>query len=82
LDYLLEKHPEFAASPEGLARIHGQRAFALAALGEGAQARLVARQALGLNRREKRAYLAIAVSLRLISAERVMDLAHRSGRGI
>ncbi len=38
LDYLLAQHPEFADDRRGLARIEGQQAFALAALGRRREA--------------------------------------------
>lgn len=82
LDYLVAKHPEFEANDEGLARITGQRAFALAALGERSEARREAMRTMRLNPRERRAYVAFAVSTRVVSAQRVLDLAHRTGRGI
>ena len=48
-DYLLAKHPEFAASKVGLSRLHGRKAIALAALGQRREARVWARKALRLN---------------------------------
>jgi glycosyltransferase involved in cell wall biosynthesis len=82
LDYLVAKHPEFQASPQGLARITGQRAFAMAAAGEGALSRELAKKALAMNPLEKRAYLALAVSLGLADADRILRWANRVGRGI
>jgi glycosyltransferase involved in cell wall biosynthesis len=82
LRYLLGKHPGFAHDPRGLARIQGQIAFAHAALGERSEARAWALRALRLSRRERRAYLALLVSVRLLTADRVLRLAHATGRGI
>src|SRR4051812_37531512 len=65
LQYLLAKHPGFADDPAGLARVQGQIAFAHAALGERSTARAWAARALRLSWRERRAYLALLVSLRL-----------------
>jgi glycosyltransferase involved in cell wall biosynthesis len=82
LGYLLDKHPAFRRDPRALARVTGQQAFALAALGER---RLAARAAVSTIRtspRERRAYLALAVASGVVSAPRVLDLAHRRGRGI
>ena len=82
LQYLLRKHPGFADDPRGLARVQGQIAFAHAALGERPQARTWAVRALRRSWRERRAYLALLVSLRLLTADRVLRMAHATGRGI
>ena len=81
-DYLLDKHPGFRADRRALGRVLGQRAFALSALGRRREALGEATRVARLNPRELRAYLAAAVALRLVSAPRVMDLAHRRGRGV
>jgi glycosyltransferase involved in cell wall biosynthesis len=82
LTYLVDKHRELQQEPSGLARIYGQIAFAHAALGERSAARSWARRTLTLNRRERRAYLALAISLGLIRARTVVRLAHVAGKGI
>jgi GT2 family glycosyltransferase len=82
LTYLVDKHRELEQEPSGLARIYGQIAFAHAALGERGAARQWARRTLALNRRERRAYLALAVSIGLIPAGVVVRLAHAAGKGI
>jgi glycosyltransferase involved in cell wall biosynthesis len=82
LQYLLRKHPAFADDPRGLARVQGQIAFAHAALGERSEARTWALRTLRNSWRERRAYLALLVSLRVLSADRVLRLAHATGRGI
>jgi glycosyltransferase involved in cell wall biosynthesis len=82
LQYLLRKHPGFADDPRGLARVQGQIAFAHAALGERPAARAWAVRTLRNSWRERRAYLALLVSLRVLSADRVLRLAHATGRGI
>ena len=82
LQYLLRKHPAFADDPRGLARVQGQIAFAHAALGERKEARTWALRTLRNSWRERRAYLALLVSLRVLSADRVLRLAHATGRGI
>jgi hypothetical protein len=79
---LLEKHPEVAQDPRGLARLYGRLAFAHAAAGHRREARRWATRSLGLNWRERRAYLALAVSLQLVSAHTILELAHRTGRGV
>ena len=80
--YLLDRHPEFQQEPKGLARLYGRLAFAHAALGQRSDARRWAGKSLRLNPRERRAYLALGVSLRLVSAERLMRMAHRKGKGL
>jgi glycosyltransferase involved in cell wall biosynthesis len=82
LIYLLDKHPELAGDRAGRARIQGQIAFAHAALGEGGAAREWAARGLRRNWRDPRCYAALAVSTGLISAERVVHLAHSIGRGV
>ena len=82
LTYLVDKHRELEQEPSGLARIYGQIAFAHAALGERRPARRWARRTLSLDPRERRAYLALAVSLRLVPAGTVVRLAHAAGKGI
>ena len=82
IDYLVDKHPEFASNATGLARMLGRRAFALASLGRRAEARHEARRALALDRRDVRAWAAIAVGSRLVSAGAAQRLANAAGRGI
>lgn len=80
--YLMAKHPEFAKHRKADARIRGQIAFALAALGERRQAfgeigRILKRWPL-----EKRWPVAALVALKIVSADRALELAHKTGRGI
>jgi glycosyltransferase involved in cell wall biosynthesis len=82
LQYLLRKYPEFRSQPRGLAQQYGRIAFAHAALGHRREARRWARRTLRVNALERRAYLALAVSTGAISADTLMRLAHRVGRGI
>ena len=82
LTYLVDKHRDLQQEPSGLARIYGQIAFAHAALGERKPARRWARRTLSLNRRERRAYLALAISLGLVNAKTVVRMAHAAGKGI
>jgi glycosyltransferase involved in cell wall biosynthesis len=82
IDYSLAKHAVFHRDPRALGRLYGRRAFALAALGRRAEARRAAVRTFRVAPRELRAYLAGAVALRLVSAERLLDLAHRRGHGI
>ncbi|MGH8999551.1 MAG: glycosyltransferase family 2 protein [Acidimicrobiia bacterium] len=82
LNYLLEKVPEFEREPAGLARITGQIALAHAASGDHRKARSWARKTVRLNWRERRAYLALLVSARLVKVETVQRLAHAAGKGL
>lgn len=82
LQYLLEKYPEFATSRAGTARMSGQIAFAHAALGDRPQARAWARRAIGKNFMELRAWAALVVSVRLVSASTLVALVNRRGRGL
>jgi hypothetical protein len=79
---MVDKHPSFKEDPQAMARIYGQKAFAYAALDDRDEARHWAREALRLSRRERRAYVALAVARGVVSAERVMRLANAAGRGI
>jgi glycosyltransferase involved in cell wall biosynthesis len=80
--YLLGKHPEFASEPAGMARLYGRMAFAYAALGERGAARHWARMSLQHNWRERRAYVAMLVSLRLVGSGTALRIAHAAGKGI
>lgn len=82
IDYGLAKHPVLSEDPRGLARLQGRKAFAYAALKQTRPALRWAWSALRLNWREQRAYVAVVVGLRLISADRALKLAHSAGRGI
>jgi glycosyltransferase involved in cell wall biosynthesis len=82
LTQLLETYPEFAEEPRGKARLMGQIAFAHAASGRRTTSRAWTRQSLRLNPFERRAYLALLVSLRLLRAETILKAAHLVGRGI
>jgi glycosyltransferase involved in cell wall biosynthesis len=82
IQYLLARYPEFQGSPLGQARLFGRMAFAYAAQGKRKEAREWARRTIRLNPRERRAYLALIVSTGLVSADALMRLAHRSGKGI
>lgn len=82
LDYLIGAHPDLASEPAGLARIVGQQAFAHASMGDPDGARRCARRALGLNRREPRAWLALLVSTGVVRSEWVLRVLQAGGRGI
>ena len=82
LTYLLDKHDGIASEPNARARIKSQIAFALAASGGGKRSREVAREVLRHDPRQLRAWLALAISWRLISADSVGRAANRLGKGI
>lgn len=82
LKWLLDRYPEFGTEPAGHARIAGQIAFASAARGDRADALAWARRTLRMRWREPRAYLALAVLSRAVSADRVLRVLHKRGRGI
>lgn len=82
LDHLVAAHPEIAGEPTGLARIEGQQAFASASLGDRRGAWVRARSALGRNRREPRAWLALLVASGVLRSEWVLRALQAGGRGI
>lgn len=81
-DYLIAKYPEFESEPVGLARLEGHKALALAALGRGAEARKVARTALGRDRTCRRALVAMLTSTPLLPTDLVMRAVQATGRGL
>jgi glycosyltransferase involved in cell wall biosynthesis len=82
IDYGIAKHPTFSADRRALGRLLGRRSFALAALGRRREALSSARRSFRSWPGERRAYLAVAVALGLVSSERLMRMAHRRGHGI
>lgn len=82
IDYMIDKHPVFLENRQATGRLYGRQAFALAALGRRRAALDKAYDAWRNNPKERRAYLSAAVALRLVSASRLMDMAHKRGRGI
>ncbi len=82
LDYVVKKHPELAQDRRGLARIRGQQAFALAALGQRRSAWRKCFETARNNVVEKRLLATAAVLLGVVSADRILHMANRLGRGI
>jgi glycosyltransferase involved in cell wall biosynthesis len=82
LDAVVAKHPDLRGSRRGLARIRGQQAFAMAAVGERRRALELAREAARLNPSEPRTVAAALVATGLVSAGRVVRAANSVGRGI
>jgi glycosyltransferase involved in cell wall biosynthesis len=82
LSYIVAKHPEFATTAVGSARLEGQIAFALAALGEHRLARSWARRAIRHDPSQLRGYAAFAISTRLVPAGPLVSAVNRRGRGL
>lgn len=82
LAYILERVPEFADAPRGRARIEGQIAFALAARRRRREAFTWIGRTLRNDPRQLRAYAAIAVALRLVSAGWLVRRVQATGRGL
>jgi glycosyltransferase involved in cell wall biosynthesis len=82
LDHLVAAHPDLASDPTGLARIEGQQAFARASMGDRRGAWRTARRALGHDRRQPRAWLALLVASGAVRSEWVLRALQAGGRGI
>jgi glycosyltransferase involved in cell wall biosynthesis len=82
IDYMIAKHEVFRSDRRALARLYGRRAFANAALGETRQSLRDSWRTVRSSVTEKRAYVSLLVAAHLVSAPRLLDLAHRRGRGI
>lgn len=82
LRWLLDRYPEFRSVPAGEARVTGQIAFAEAARGNRRAACRWAGRTVRRRSREPRAYLALAVATGLLSADTVLRVLHKRGRGI
>jgi glycosyltransferase involved in cell wall biosynthesis len=80
--WMLAQHPDIETSGVGAARVYGQLAFSHAALGRRGDTWRWARQAIVRRWREPRAYLALAVANRVVSADRVLATLHKRGRGV
>nr|WP_026551292.1 glycosyltransferase family 2 protein [Arthrobacter sp. H20] len=81
--YLMDKHPSIRANRRGAAWMEGQRAFALAALGnQHTAARQMAATSLSHSLLEPRAYLALAMTLNLIKPGTILRALNARGRGI
>ena len=82
LTYLLAKHPEFHADRIALSRMRSQIAFGLVASDQRAAGRREAVRSLRGRPTNLRAWLALAVGLRLVSVDAVVRVARRFGKGI
>lgn len=82
LTYLLERFPEFDRDRTGRARLRGQVAFAHAADRRTALALRWALATLRDDPRQLRAYAALGVACRLVSAETLLSRVNARGRGL
>lgn len=82
IDYLVDKHPVLRDDRRALARLYGRRAFACAAMNRRKEAVRSCLRTVLLWPGEKRVLVTLPVVVGLVSAERLMDLAHRRGHGI
>jgi len=82
LQYLLAKHPEFGSTRSAVGRIESQIAFALAASGQRGAGVDWAKKSIRHDPCQAKAYLAIAIALRLVTADRIARTAQRFGKGI
>ncbi len=81
LDYLVDKHPDFAQAPAGLARIRGQQAIAQAEIGDRGRSLRTVREIVGLNWKEPRSVLALMVCAGM-PANWILKVLHKFGKGI
>lgn len=82
LEYLLDKHPDFAERRRGHARILGQIAYARAAAGERGRSARLAVRALRVYPAAPHAWLALAIAGPGIEPRRMLSAARRLGRGL
>jgi glycosyltransferase involved in cell wall biosynthesis len=82
VNHLLDEWPEFDSVPKGKARLLGQVAFAQAGQKKRRSAARTAWQCIRLDPRQPRAYLALVAATGVISANRILALLNRRGRGI
>ncbi|MBZ5739731.1 glycosyltransferase family 2 protein [Nocardioides mangrovi] len=82
LEYLCATHPGFEQDPKAQGRIAAQIAFARAAHGDRALARSWVRRSIRRDPTQVKAWLALAISLRLVSVTWVVAMVQRAGRGI
>jgi hypothetical protein len=82
LEYLLGRHPGVRQDNQALGRICGQIAFARAAGGEHRRALGWVGKSLNQDVRQKKAWLALGIALRLLPARFVVSAVQRRGKGI
>lgn len=82
LQYLLRTHPGFAHHRKAYAHHRARVGFALAAAGDRRAGRRWAVLALRGDPTQVKAWLALAVALRMVSSDRVISTVQRFGKGI
>lgn len=82
IDYLITKHGPIRADRRALARLYGRRAFANAGQGNRREAFRDIRRTLMNWPLEKRAVVTLPVAAGIVSAPKMLDIAHKRGRGI
>jgi glycosyltransferase involved in cell wall biosynthesis len=82
LEYLLQAHPGFRTDDKAQGHVESQIAFSRAANGERRLARQWVRRSLAHDPRQVKAWLALAISFRLLPAGGVVTLVRRMGKGI
>lgn len=82
LEYMLDKHKDFASYPPGHARILGQISYARATAGERKAAMKYAGQALRVYPAAPHAWLGLVTATTGVSPQRVLGLARSFGRGV
>jgi len=80
--YLIRQHPDLAAEPTGMARIYGRLAIAEAGLGHRKRACRYALHSLRLRPNQCRAFVALAISARLVTVDHAIRIANAFGRGL
>ncbi len=82
LSHLLAHVPDFATVPRGLGRIEGQLALADAAVGRRREALGHAARALRLHPSSRQGWASLLVVAGVLSADQVLELGRRRGRGV
>lgn len=82
LEWMLRRHPDIATSRVGAGRVYGQLAFAHAVLGRRGLAWRWTARALRSHWRERRAFVALAVTCGAVSGDTVLRLLHSRGHGV
>jgi len=80
--WMLEHYPEIARDRTGAALMYSKLAFGCAALGQRRDALRWARRSIRTRWREPRAWIALAVTARIVNWQRVVTALNRRGHGI
>jgi glycosyltransferase involved in cell wall biosynthesis len=78
----IRRHPELTRNRRNLSRLYGKVAFARAAAHRPREGLRWAVRSIRLDPGQWRAYAAVAIALRLVSGERVMQAVEARGRGL